>query len=229
MLLAFSEQTKGQKFPVNASDQKMLEIVMDRYEKELMHPIQNLVSGELARAMLIQVQKLKLDIETAMLELNQILRANEINFAVLAALPAFFVSLLLIMLIRGWFKRDTKAEGRGRIARIQRRLLVAKAEGMLVDRSYLAGIEKVTKVEQEIAEDRFRKWACRYCPDARHMNIGSEIQLRQLLFGGTVNRKNSSLSLPTERIFKIPNVDGVIEEGKKAPKKFRDMKVKSLT
>ncbi|KAI5433416.1 protein DGS1, mitochondrial isoform X1 [Lathyrus oleraceus] len=128
MLLAFSEQTKGQKFPVNASDQKMLEIVMDRYEKELMHPIQNLVSGELARAMLIQVQKLKLDIETAMLELNQILRANEINFAVLAALPAFFVSLLLIMLIRGWFKRDTKAEGRGRIARIQRRLLVAEAE-----------------------------------------------------------------------------------------------------
>lgn len=42
---------------------------------------------------------------SAMLELNQILRANEINFAVLAALPAFFVSLLLIMLIRGWFKR----------------------------------------------------------------------------------------------------------------------------
>ncbi|CAL5190601.1 unnamed protein product [Lathyrus oleraceus] len=89
-------------------------------------------------------------------------------------------------------------------------------------------IEKVAKVEQEIAEDRFRKWACRYCPDAKYMNIGSEIQLRQLLFGGTVNRKNSALSLPTERIFKIPNVDGVIEEGKKAPKKFRDMTVKSL-
>lgn len=31
MLLAFSEQTKGQKFPVNASDQEMLEIVMDRW------------------------------------------------------------------------------------------------------------------------------------------------------------------------------------------------------
>lgn len=30
MLLAFSEQTKGQKFPVNASDQEMMEIVMDR-------------------------------------------------------------------------------------------------------------------------------------------------------------------------------------------------------
>ncbi|CAI8586837.1 unnamed protein product [Vicia faba] len=107
-------------------------------------------------------------------------------------------------------------------------LVQMETEGMLVDRSYLAGIEKVAKVEQEIAEDRFRKWACRYCPDAKYMNIGSEIQLRQLLFGGTVNRKNSALSLPTERIFKVPNVDGVIEEGKKAPKKFRNMKVKSL-
>ncbi|XP_027329358.1 protein DGS1, mitochondrial isoform X2 [Abrus precatorius] len=144
MLLAFSEQTKGQKFPVNASDQEMLEIVMDRYEKELMHPIQNLLSGELARAMLIQVQKLKLDIETAMLELNQILRANEINFAILAALPAFFLSLLLIVLVRAWFKQDTKAEGRGRVARIQRRLLLVEVEKRIMQyQNYVEkGLEK---------------------------------------------------------------------------------------
>lgn len=128
MLLNFSEQTKGQKFPVNASDQEMLEIVMARYEKELMHPIQSLVGGELVRALLIQIQKLKLDIETAMLELDQILKANEINFAILAALPAFFLSLLMLMLVRTWFKRDTRAEGRGRIARLQRRLLIVEVE-----------------------------------------------------------------------------------------------------
>ncbi|KAA8544502.1 hypothetical protein F0562_022458 [Nyssa sinensis] len=128
MLLAFSEQTKGQKFPENASDQEMLEIVMARYEKELMHPIQSLVGGELARALLIQIQKLKLDIETAMLELDQILRANEINFAILAALPAFFLSLILLMLVRAWLKQDTRAEGRGRIARLQRRLLIVEVE-----------------------------------------------------------------------------------------------------
>lgn len=133
MLLAFSEQTKGQKFPEDASDQKMLEIVMLRYEKELMHPIQNLVNGELARALLIQVQKLKLDIEMAMLELDQILKANEINFAVLAALPAFFMSLLLLMLLRAWFKQDTRAEGRGRIARRQRRLLVVEVEKRIME------------------------------------------------------------------------------------------------
>ncbi|KAL2510949.1 dgd1 suppressor 1 [Abeliophyllum distichum] len=121
MLLAFSEQTVGKKFPENATDQEMLEIVMLRYEKELMHPIQGLMGGELARSLLIQVQKLKLDIEEAMLELDQILRANEINFAILAALPAFFLSLILAML-------DTRAEGRGRVARIQRRLLLVEIE-----------------------------------------------------------------------------------------------------
>ncbi|GMH10333.1 hypothetical protein Nepgr_012174 [Nepenthes gracilis] len=128
MLLAFTEQTKGQNFPQNASDQEMLEIVMSRYEKELMHPIQNLLGGELARALLIQVQKLKLDIETAMLELEQILKANEINFAILAALPAFFLSFLLLMLVRSWIMQDRGAQGRGRIARVQRRLLIVEVE-----------------------------------------------------------------------------------------------------
>ncbi|XP_028803932.1 protein DGS1, mitochondrial [Neltuma alba] len=144
MLLAFSEQIKGEKLPENASDQEMLEIVMARYEKELTHPIQSLLGGELARALLIQVQKLKLDIETAMLELNQILRANEINFAVLAALPTFFLSLLLIMVVRAWFKQDKKAEGRGRIARLQRRLLVVEVEKRIMQCQNFAerGMEK---------------------------------------------------------------------------------------
>lgn len=41
----------------------------------------------------------------AMLELDQILRANEINFAILAALPAFFLSLGLIVVVRAWFRK----------------------------------------------------------------------------------------------------------------------------
>ncbi|KZV30582.1 hypothetical protein F511_05732 [Dorcoceras hygrometricum] len=140
MLLAFSEQTVGKKFPENASDQEMLEIVMTRYEKELMHPIQGLVGGELVRSLLIQVQKLKLDIEEAMLELDQILRANEINFAILAALPAFFLSLVLAML-------DSRAEGKGRVARIQRRLLLVEIERAIVNlqRCEAQGLEKDAK------------------------------------------------------------------------------------
>nr|GEU93369.1 protein DGS1, mitochondrial [Tanacetum cinerariifolium] len=53
----------------------------------------------------------------AMLELNQILRANEINFAIFAALPAFLLSL-----------DDTRVEGKGKINRLQRRLLTVEVE-----------------------------------------------------------------------------------------------------
>ncbi|XP_010419818.1 PREDICTED: protein DGS1, mitochondrial [Camelina sativa] len=128
MLKNFCEQSTREKVPDNATDQQMLEVVMNRYEKELVHPIHNLLSGELARGLLIQVQKLKLDIETAMLELDQILRANEINFAILAALPAFFLSIVMLTVLRTWLKQDSRAQGRGRIARIHRRLLVVEIE-----------------------------------------------------------------------------------------------------
>ncbi|XP_074580901.1 protein DGS1, mitochondrial-like [Curcuma longa] len=133
MLLAFCEQTKGQKMPDDIADQQLLEMVMARYEKEVMHPLQNLLSGELAGAMLIQIQKLKLDLEIAMLVLDQILKANEINFAILAALPAFVLSLLLLMLVRAWIMQDKGAEGGGRVARRQRRLHVVEVEKRLVE------------------------------------------------------------------------------------------------
>ncbi|RDX63967.1 DNA polymerase I B, chloroplastic/mitochondrial [Mucuna pruriens] len=107
-------------------------------------------------------------------------------------------------------------------------LVKMESEGMLVDRLYLKDIEKVAKAEQEAAVNRFRKWASKYCPDAKYMNVGSDAQLRVLLFGGTVNRKNPDEAIPTERIFKIPNVDKVIEKGKKAPTKFRDVKLNSI-
>ena len=67
-------------------------------------------------------------------------------------------------------------------------LVKMEHEGMLVDRMYLAQLEKVAKAEQEIAVNRFRTWASRYCDNAKYMNVGSDTQLRQLLYGGILNR-----------------------------------------
>lgn len=67
-------------------------------------------------------------------------------------------------------------------------LVEMEAEGMLVDRVYLAEIEKVAQAEQQVAANRFRRWASKYCPDAKYMNVGSDAQLRQLFFGGAQNR-----------------------------------------
>ncbi|EFJ26292.1 hypothetical protein SELMODRAFT_98278 [Selaginella moellendorffii] len=132
MLKAFAEQTSGGHLPSDATEQQMMEIMMSRYEKELTHPLQSLLGGELARALLIQVQKLKLDIETAMLELNQILRANEINFAILAAFPAVIFAVFLGYLIRVSLSKSKGAEGRGRKAQLRRRMLVAEAERAVI-------------------------------------------------------------------------------------------------
>lgn len=99
-------------------------------------------------------------------------------------------------------------------------LVNLETQGMLVDRAYLADIEKVAIAEQQIAADRFRNWASKHCPDARYMNVGSDTQLRQLFFGGTANSKTGDI-LQEKKEFKVPNVDNIIEEGKKKATKFR--------
>ncbi|XP_078162399.1 DNA polymerase I A, chloroplastic-like [Carex rostrata] len=107
-------------------------------------------------------------------------------------------------------------------------LVKMETEGMLVDRTYLSEIEKVAIAEQKMAADKFRDWASSYCADARHMNVGSDAQIRQLLFGGVQNNKNPDETLPRCRTFKIPNTENIIENGKKAPLKNRNITLCSL-
>lgn len=67
-------------------------------------------------------------------------------------------------------------------------LVQMEAYGMLVDYDHLATVEKLARAQQKISVSRFRKWAARYCPNAARMNVGSDAQIRQFLFGGTANR-----------------------------------------
>ncbi|XP_064938874.1 DNA polymerase I A, chloroplastic-like [Musa acuminata AAA Group] len=107
-------------------------------------------------------------------------------------------------------------------------LVQMESEGMLVDRTHLLEIEKLAITEKQIASDKFRKWASKYCPDAKYMNVGSDAQIRQLFFGGTLRRndtnkcendQNKCLSNP--KSFKVPNTENVIEDGRKSPSKYR--------
>ncbi|KAK9812896.1 hypothetical protein WJX72_005387 [[Myrmecia] bisecta] len=79
-----------------------MEFMMQCYEDELKKPIRNLVNGQLARSLLIQVQKLKVDTESAMLEMDQILKANELSIALVAAVPAFLVAGATLVLVWRW-------------------------------------------------------------------------------------------------------------------------------
>ncbi|GLC60041.1 hypothetical protein PLESTB_001566900 [Pleodorina starrii] len=70
-----------------------MDVLMRSYEVELRKPLRNLLLGDLARALLIQIQHVKVDGEAAMLRLDQILRANELSISLLAALPALAISM----------------------------------------------------------------------------------------------------------------------------------------
>ncbi len=71
-----------------------MSFLMRSYEEQLVHPLRNLVTGDLARSLLIQIQKVKVDSEAAMLEIDQILRANELSISLVAAIPAILIAYL---------------------------------------------------------------------------------------------------------------------------------------
>ena len=61
--------------------------VMQVYERQLRNPVVNMLAGDVIRALLIQVQKLKVDVEEEMVVVDALVRANELNLQVAAAVP----------------------------------------------------------------------------------------------------------------------------------------------
>lgn len=72
-------------------------LMLRRYEAELQAPLKNVVLGDIISMLLIQVQKSKVDLEGAMMAMDRLLRANELNFELLAVIP------LMSLLYYGFF------------------------------------------------------------------------------------------------------------------------------
>ncbi|CAO3642350.1 unnamed protein product [Mucor hiemalis] len=77
-----------------------MSVLLKEYEKEIKNPLKNFVTGDLLQAILIQVQKTKVDVDLAMSALDKLLKSNELNFAFLAVAP----SMLLTWATASWFK-----------------------------------------------------------------------------------------------------------------------------
>jgi len=65
--------------------------VMAVYERQIGSPLLNLIAGDLIRAMLIQLQKSKVDVEVALSGIDQLLQSQQLVFGLVAAVPAFGV------------------------------------------------------------------------------------------------------------------------------------------
>ncbi|PPJ59343.1 hypothetical protein CBER1_05791 [Cercospora berteroae] len=86
--------------------------VLKAYEKDLSSPLKGAMRGNLIRALLIQVQKTKVDVEIAMGGIDSLLKSQELLIGFISLTPGLLVAYGLTRWMRTSFtqKRGTKAQ-----------------------------------------------------------------------------------------------------------------------
>ncbi|KAJ2550918.1 Nuclear control of ATPase protein 2 [Coemansia sp. RSA 1933] len=90
MVLAFSERL-GTIDPAEVRlrvERGDLSDVMQVYAQEMQKPFRSALFGDLVQAILIQIQKVKVDVGQTMAALDKLLKSNELNFLLLSTVPA---------------------------------------------------------------------------------------------------------------------------------------------
>ena len=77
-----------------------MSIVEQQFEEEVKRPLRNLVMGELARIVLVNMQRLKVDMLQAMEETDAILKHQQLNFYIMATVPMFIIFGVSIWYLR---------------------------------------------------------------------------------------------------------------------------------
>ncbi|KAL1955394.1 hypothetical protein VTO42DRAFT_8614 [Malbranchea cinnamomea] len=77
--------------------------VLTAYERDLRKPFVGTVRGDLVRALLIQVQKTKVDVEIAISGIDAMLKSQELFFGFIALTPGILVSYAALQWVAGFF------------------------------------------------------------------------------------------------------------------------------
>ncbi|KAL8834035.1 MAG: hypothetical protein Q9170_003966, partial [Blastenia crenularia] len=94
--------------------------VLRAYEKDLRRPFIGTVRGELIRALLIQVQKTKVDVEVAVGGIDALLKSQELVFGFIGLTPGVLVCFGLFRWLGGFFGgRKSKVERKSRMQMIR--------------------------------------------------------------------------------------------------------------
>jgi nuclear-control-of-ATPase protein 2 len=85
--------------------------VLKAYEKDLASPFKGTVRGNLIRALLIQIQKTKVDVEVAMGGIDSLLKSQELVFGFVGLTPGILVTYFLLRSLQSSLseKRGSKA------------------------------------------------------------------------------------------------------------------------
>lgn len=68
-----------------------MSVVSLQYEKQLSSAVRNLMSGDIVRMLLIQVQFIKKELMVAMGAIDELMHANQLNLQMLATIPTFIL------------------------------------------------------------------------------------------------------------------------------------------
>ena len=97
--------------------------VLRAYEMDLRKPFIGIVRGDLVRALLIQIQKTKVDVEVAIGGIDTLLKSQELVFGFVGLTPGLLVCLGVSRWLSGAFQgrnRGTKGKKQGQVIRILR-------------------------------------------------------------------------------------------------------------
>ncbi|KAF1837292.1 NCA2-domain-containing protein [Decorospora gaudefroyi] len=100
-----------------------LTTVLKSYERDIQSPVKGAIVGNLASALLIQVQKTKVDIEVAMSGIDSILKSQELLFGFIGLTPGVLVTVGVYRWLRGVF---SSRKGVQRWARQGQMLLILR-------------------------------------------------------------------------------------------------------
>jgi nuclear control of ATPase protein 2 len=97
--------------------------VLKAYERDLRKPFMGTVRGDLIRALLIQIQKTKVDVEVALGGIDNLLKSQELLFGSVGLAPGVLVCFSLSRWLMGTFGSGTgrmRRKGKARIVRVLR-------------------------------------------------------------------------------------------------------------
>jgi nuclear control of ATPase protein 2 len=80
-----------------------MSVVSLQYEKELGSAVRNLMSGDIVRMLLIQVQFIKKELMVAMGAIDELMHANQLNLQMMATVPTFILFFGLYKLTKELF------------------------------------------------------------------------------------------------------------------------------
>jgi len=80
-----------------------LTTVLKAYEKDIQNPVKGAIMGNLVSALLIQIQKTKVDVEVAMSGIDSILKSQELLFGFIGLTPGVLVTIGVYRWLSGMF------------------------------------------------------------------------------------------------------------------------------